>query len=126
MTKKEHLWEKPLAKALLDIYPPPSFDNIIPNSALAGTTEPIFLLGRGFQPNRTTTINAGEGIVVSSVEVVSENAIFANLAINEDAQTGIRNISVTNDDLTTNNIQFALPELTITAKFDRAVTKDNS
>lgn len=77
--------------------PPPTVTAAIPNRGAIGDTNlDVTIIGTGFQPGAGTTTVAfsGMGITVNSVNVTSDTSLVANIDIT--ANTGLRDITVTN------------------------------
>jgi hypothetical protein len=92
--------------ATFSVLEPPTLGSISPLSAQWGDTLSVTLTGSGFLSGMS--INAGAGITVSNVNVLSSNSATATFAIVPGASTGARDISVTSAGAITNSTNFVV------------------
>ncbi len=92
----------------------PALTAINPNSGSVGATVAVTLTGSNL--TGATAINAGSGITVNGVSVVSATQITAIFLVAANAATGTRNVTVTTPAGTSNAVTFTIiPPITLTA-----------
>lgn len=84
----------------------PTLTSVNPGSGATGTSVPVTLTGTGF--TSPATINAGTGITVSNVQVVSATQITAAFAIASNAPLGGHSVSVTTSAGTSGTATFSV------------------
>jgi subtilisin family serine protease len=86
----------------------PTITTVTPNFGSPGTTVTVTLSGTRFLSGMT--IDAGSGVAVSNVTVISASLATATLTIASNAAPGPRDLTVTSTQGTSNPLTFAVPE----------------
>jgi len=76
------------------LLPAPTIESVFPDKAGLSTEIEVRILGENFRDVENLTVSFGQGIEVTSVELVSSTEIVANLQINEDANLGLRDVTI--------------------------------
>jgi hypothetical protein len=80
---------------VLEENPPPTATAALPDAGSRGMTLTVTLVGSGFVQG-LTSVSFGEGITVNSVNVVFWTSLNASITIAASAETGPRDVTVTN------------------------------
>lgn len=78
--------------------PAPQLSSVIPNRGALDTTFEVQLNGSAFRNGTGLSIDFGEGITVSDVQLIDSEQISATIAISAGTSPGFRNVTVTNPD----------------------------
>lgn len=76
------------------LLPAPSIESLFPDKAGLGTEAEVRILGENFRDAEDLTISFGQGTEVLSAELVSSTEISVNLQISEDANLGLRDVTI--------------------------------
>lgn len=90
----------PIVFAQVDasLAPAPSLNTIVPNRGALGTTVEAELKGTGFQEGDDLSIDFGDGVSITEIHYESSGLLRLTLEINQNADTGQRDITLTNPD----------------------------
>jgi hypothetical protein len=89
------------------IYPPaPSLVSVTPGSAVAGSSLQVTLAGTNFA--NPTTVNAGPGIAVTNVSLISSTQISGTFTVSQSATPGTNNLAVSTAGGTSNSLPFTI------------------
>ena len=91
----------------------PSLTSISPASGVQGTSVPVTLNGANL--TGTTSINAGTGITVSALTVVSSTQLTATFAIGGAAATGAQSVTATTPAGTSSAVTFTINPMMVTS-----------
>ncbi len=103
----------------------PTLTAINTSSAAAGSTVPVTLTGTNFVTGSTTVGVSGGGVIPGTVTVNSPTSLTVNLSFTLAAASGLRNITVTANGITSNaltiNVTAAPPPVCVPIAFNQAV-----
>jgi IPT/TIG domain len=88
------------------VVPSPTLTSIAPTSGVRGSNVAVTLNGTNL--TGTTAVNAGSGITVTGINVVSDSVVTANFAISTGASTSARSVTVSVGAATSNAVTFTV------------------
>ncbi len=92
---------------------PPTISSITPARGIAGFTTIVTLTGTHFVAGATAVSVSGTGVAVDSVNVLSTSLLTASLTINSAAALGLRNLTATSPNGTSNAVSFSIETVAV-------------
>ena len=86
----------------------PTLTSIAPALGARGTTVEVIITGTGFQDGNTTVDVSGTRVTLSNITVVNATTLTANFSVAGVAVLGLREVTVTVGDLTSNSLIFTV------------------